>query len=126
MGRGRSGREASSCSGRNAGAGQFELPYRRTGITAMQSVDSYLSEIIAAITRLPPEDIPLTEADGAVLAADAVTNWPLPGFDNSAMDGYAVRAADVAGATAETPVTLPADPAIAARGTSPCSPAPAA
>ena len=83
----------------------------------MQSVDSYLSEIIAAITRLPPEDIPLTEADGAVLAADAVTNWPLPGFDNSAMDGYAVRAADVAGATAENPVTLPVDAEIAAGDT---------
>ena len=83
----------------------------------MQSVDSYLSEIIAAITRLPPEHIPLAEADGAVLAADAVTNWPLPGFDNSAMDGYAVRAADVAGATAENPVTLPVDAEIAAGDT---------
>jgi molybdopterin molybdotransferase len=83
----------------------------------MQSVDSYLSEIIAAITPLPPEDIPLTEADGAVLAVDAVTNWPLPGFDNSAMDGYAVRAADVAGASAENPVTLPVDAEIAAGDT---------
>src|SRR6266566_1756385 len=63
----------------------------------MQSVDSYLSEIIAAIAPLPPEDLPLTEAEGAVLAADTTADWPLPGFDNSAMDGYAVRAADVAG-----------------------------
>jgi len=83
----------------------------------MQSVDSYLSEIIAAITPLPPEDIPLTEADGSVLAVDAVTNWALPGFDNSAMDGYAVRAADVAGASAESPVTLPVDAEIAAGDT---------
>jgi molybdopterin molybdotransferase len=83
----------------------------------MQSVDSYLSEIIAAITPLPPEEIPLTEADGAVLAADAVTSWPLPGFDNSAMDGYAVRAADVAGASAENPVALPVDAEIAAGDT---------
>src|SRR5260370_844969 len=83
----------------------------------MQSVDSYLSEIIAAITPLPPEEIPLTEAGGAVLAADAVTSWPLPGFDNSAMDGYAVRAADVAGASAENPVALPVDAEIAAGDT---------
>jgi molybdopterin molybdotransferase len=83
----------------------------------MQPVDSYLSEIIAAIAPLPPEDIPLADADGAVLAADAVTNWPLPGFDNSAMDGYAVRAADVAGARAANPVTLPVDTEIAAGDT---------
>ncbi len=83
----------------------------------MQSVDSYLSEIIAAMTPLPPEDLPLTEAEGAVLAADTTAEWPLPGFDNSAMDGYAVRAADVAGASAELPVTLPVDADVAAGDT---------
>ena len=83
----------------------------------MQSVDSYLSEIIAAIAPLPPEDLPLTEAEGAVLAADTTADWPLPGFDNSAMDGYAVRAADVAGASAEHPVTLPVDADVAAGDT---------
>jgi molybdopterin molybdotransferase len=83
----------------------------------MQSVESYLNEIIAAITPLPPEDLPLDQADGAVLAVDAITDWPLPGFDNSAMDGYAVRAADVAGATEERPVTLPVDAEIAAGDT---------
>src|SRR5258708_14783687 len=90
----------------------------------MESVDSYLSEILAAITPLQPEDIPLTEAQGAVLAADAVTSWPVPGFDNSAMDGYAVRAADVAGASAENPVTLPVDAEIAAGDTGACTLAP--
>jgi molybdopterin molybdotransferase len=83
----------------------------------MQSVESYLNEVIAAITPLPPEDLPLDQADGAVLAIDALTSWPLPGFDNSAMDGYAVRAADVAGATDERPVTLPVDAEIAAGDT---------
>ena len=75
----------------------------------MQSVDSYLSEIIAAITPLPPEDLALTQAEGTVLAADTTTDWPLPGFDNSAMDGYAVIAADVATASEQNPVTLPVD-----------------
>src|SRR5215472_9176462 len=84
---------------------------------AMQSVDSYTSEIIAAITPLPPTDMPLTAAEGAVLAADAATEWPLPGFDNSAMDGYAVLADDVAEASAQQPVMLPVDAEVAAGDT---------
>lgn len=51
--------------------------------------------------------VPLPSALGRVLAADVAALAPLPGFDNSAMDGYAVRAADVAGATEEDPVALP-------------------
>jgi len=84
---------------------------------AMQSVDSYLNEIIAAITALPLTDVPLIEADGTVLAADTTADWPLPGFDNSAMDGYAVIAADVAGASADSPVTLPVAAEVAAGDT---------
>jgi molybdopterin molybdotransferase len=84
---------------------------------AMQSVDSYLSEIVAALTPLTPQDVPLPQALGAVLAADATAGWPLPGFDNSAMDGYAVIAADVAAATEEHPVKLPVDAEIAAGDT---------
>ncbi|HEX9034370.1 MAG TPA: gephyrin-like molybdotransferase Glp [Streptosporangiaceae bacterium] len=72
----------------------------------MQSVESYLSEIIAAIAPVPATDLPVAEADGAVLAADATAAWPLPGFDNSSMDGYAVLAADVASASEASPVTL--------------------
>jgi molybdopterin molybdotransferase len=41
-----------------------------------------------------------------VLAEDVTTTFPLPPFDNSAMDGYAVRAADVAGASESSPVSL--------------------
>jgi molybdopterin molybdotransferase len=52
---------------------------------------------------MPAEDVPLAEARGRVLAADVVARVSLPSFDNSAMDGYAVRAAEVVGA----PVTLP-------------------
>ena len=79
----------------------------RTGRSALQSVDSYLSEILAAIRPLPPRELGLDEAAGGVLAQDVTAAWPLPPFDNSAMDGYAVLAADVAGATPERPVTLP-------------------
>ncbi|MFE6971933.1 gephyrin-like molybdotransferase Glp [Isoptericola sp. NPDC057653] len=52
---------------------------------------------VAAGAALPPR----------VLARDAVAAVALPGFDNSQMDGYAVRAADLAAATAQNPVTLP-------------------
>ena len=83
----------------------------------MQPVDSYLREIIATIRPLRPAQLPIAEADGAVLAADASAAWPLPSFDNSAMDGYAVRAADLAGASTDHPVTLPVDGEVAAGDT---------
>jgi molybdopterin molybdotransferase len=83
----------------------------------MQSVDSYLAEIAASVHPLPPRDLSLTEAEGGVLAADMLATGPLPPFDNSAMDGYAVRAADVAGATPGAPVTLPVAGEIAAGDT---------
>jgi molybdopterin molybdotransferase len=77
-----------------------------TGQAAMQSVDSYLSEVLAAIRPVPPRELRLDEAGGGVLAEDVTAAWPLPPFDNSGMDGYAVLASDVAGATPERPVTL--------------------
>jgi len=83
----------------------------------MQSVDSYRDEIIRAITPLAAAEIPLTDADGAVLAADVAAAWPLPGFDNSAMDGYAVMAADVQSASEDNPVTLPVTAEVAAGDT---------
>ena len=73
----------------------------------MQPVPSYLAEVLAAIRPLPPRELGLEEADGAVLAQDVTAAWPLPPFDNSAMDGYAVHAADTASAEPEQPVTLP-------------------
>jgi molybdopterin molybdotransferase len=84
---------------------------------AMQSVDSYLAEVLAAIRPLPPRELGLTDADGTVLAGDVTAAWPLPPFDNSAMDGYAVRAADVAAAAPERPVTLPVRGEVAAGDT---------
>ena len=89
----------------------------RTGQSAMQPVDSYLSEILAAIRPLPPRELGLDEADGGVLTRDVAAAWPLPPFDNSAMDGYAVVAADTAAATPERPVTLPVRGEVAAGDT---------
>jgi molybdopterin molybdotransferase len=80
---------------------------QHTGQAAMQPVDSYLDEVLAAIRPLPPRELRLDEAGGAVLTEDVAAAWALPPFDNSGMDGYAVLAADIAAATPEQPVTLP-------------------
>jgi molybdopterin molybdotransferase len=87
------------------------------GQAVMDSVETYLAEITGAIRPLPPRDLALAGALGAVLAADVSAQWPLPSFDNSAMDGYAVRATDVAGASDQAPVILPVSGEVAAGDT---------
>ena len=59
------------------------------------------------ISARPAVTVPLTEAQGLVLADDVVAQLALPVFDNSAMDGYAVHSEDTADATQEHPVVLP-------------------
>src|SRR5438445_9206786 len=66
------------------------------------SVDEALERILARMTALAPETIALGDALGCVLAEDVVADRDVPPFRNSAMDGYAVRGADVA----DVPVTL--------------------
>lgn len=75
----------------------------------MEPVDAYRAAILAAIKPLPARELALADALGAVLVGDVAALWPLPPFDNSAMDGYAVRAADVAAASPADPVVLPVD-----------------
>jgi molybdopterin molybdotransferase len=71
------------------------------------SVEEHRDRILTTIDPLPAFDQPLMEAFGLAAAEDVFASVALPGFDNSAMDGYAVVHADVAGATQETPVHLP-------------------
>ena len=73
----------------------------------MRTVEEHQRVVAGLITARPAITVPLTSAEGLVLAADVIAPLSLPGFDNSAMDGYAVLAADVAGAGPETPVKLP-------------------
>jgi molybdopterin molybdotransferase len=61
---------------------------------------------LGAGLRLPAEDVALLDAVGRTLAADVVAPRDLPSFASSAMDGFALRAAALEGATAEAPVTL--------------------
>jgi molybdopterin molybdotransferase len=72
----------------------------------MITVEQAFSAIIARFHSLESERVGLREAAHRVLALDVVAGEAIPPFDNSAMDGYAVREADCAGATAETPVML--------------------
>lgn len=65
------------------------------------------SRVLAHATALGAEDVALELALGRVLGADVVSPEDVPGFDNSAMDGYAVLAADTAGAAGDRPVRLP-------------------
>jgi molybdopterin molybdotransferase len=78
------------------------------------TVAEAVARILADVHRGPVERVALRDALGRVLAAPAVSPITLPAWDNSAMDGYAVRAADVEGASAEAPVTLPVLETIAA------------
>ena len=70
-------------------------------------VADYVERILATISPLPAFPQPLMEALGLALAEDVVAPISLPSFDNSSMDGYAVVADDVAGASEDNPVTLP-------------------
>jgi molybdopterin molybdotransferase len=71
-----------------------------------RTVDEHRAVVAALLDPMPAEDVPVGKARGRVLAADVVAGVALPSFDNSAMDGYAVRAVDVAGAS-EASVELP-------------------
>jgi molybdopterin molybdotransferase len=70
-------------------------------------VDDLLASILGTVAPLPDFQQALLDALGLPAAEDVVSPMPLPAFDNSAMDGYAVVHADVAGATADEPVKLP-------------------
>lgn len=70
------------------------------------SVDDYREGILAGLEPLDPITLPLADSHGCVLAEDVVARWPLPSFDNSSMDGYAVIASDVSSAAEASPVTL--------------------
>ncbi len=72
----------------------------------MRSLDEHRAAALALASPLPVVAVGLADARGCVLAEDVVADAPLPAWANSAMDGYAVRARDVAGASADAPVRL--------------------
>jgi molybdopterin molybdotransferase len=84
----------------------------QTGATVAEASE----RILADIRPLPAERVPLRQALGRVLAADVTAPISLPPWDNSSMDGYAVRATDVAGARQDSPAILRVVGTIAAGG----------
>jgi molybdopterin molybdotransferase len=85
----------------------------------VRSLEEHRAAILAAVTPADPVRLPLPECLGLVLCEDVTSLVDLPGFDNSAMDGYAVRAVDVAAAHPDLPssaVRLPVVAEVAAGG----------
>jgi len=83
------------------------------------TVAEHLARILEVVRPLEPLQLSLQDAHGCVLTEDVVAPEPLPSFDNSSMDGYAVRAADLAGAGPGSPVVLPVTGDVAAGPASP-------
>lgn len=89
----------------------------------MRTVEEQRERVLAEVRRTEASSVPLALAAGFTLAEPIRARVPIPVFDNSAMDGFAVRYDDVAGATAASPVVLrvvadvpagaPDDPALA-------------
>jgi molybdopterin molybdotransferase len=75
--------------------------------SAMRSVVEHQSIVASLVRPVGAVSVPLRAAAGRVLARGYLAGLALPSFDNSAMDGYAVRAADVAAASEAAPVRLP-------------------
>jgi molybdopterin molybdotransferase len=80
---------------------------RSSAITSMRSVEEHQRIVAGLITARPAITAELPDAEGLVLVDDVTATVSLPVFDNSAMDGYAVRADEVASATAEHPMKMP-------------------
>ena len=72
------------------------IPYRDASAT-----------LAAACAPGPEESVPARRALGAVASRPAIGAIASPAFNNAAMDGFAIRAGDTAGATADSPVELP-------------------
>jgi molybdopterin molybdotransferase len=72
----------------------------------MLSVDEALATVLNNVAPLGAERIPIIEALGRILAEEIHSSRDIPAFDNSAMDGYAVRSGDIAEASESNPVRL--------------------
>lgn len=85
----------------------------------MVSVDEHLERILAQVRRPEPIELALLDAQGLLCAEEVVAETQLPGFDNSQVDGYAVRAVDLAEATEDGPAIVPVVGDVPAGSTAP-------
>ncbi len=77
---------------------------QKTRIVAMIAVAEAIQIVLEQISPLAAELVPLSDAIGRILAEDIIADTDLPPFDRAQMDGYAVRAADVATTPARLPI----------------------
>lgn len=82
------------------------LVHDHDDVAGLLSVEDARDRVLSQIHPLAPLQLPLTDADGCVSAEDVVATRDLPEFASSAMDGFAVRASDISGATPGSPVEL--------------------
>ena len=73
----------------------------------LKSVDQHLADLLSGVGPIAPLDLQLLDAHGCILSESVVSEVDLPRFDNSAVDGYAVRLRDVENASPSTPAQLP-------------------
>jgi molybdopterin molybdotransferase len=81
----------------------------------VSEADAIIADLAAIVPdHRPPEQLPLAQSVGRILAQPVVSGLDFPHWDNSAMDGYAVRHSDIAASAPGAPVTLPVTMTIAA------------
>ncbi len=85
----------------------------------MVSVDEHLHRILAQVRRPEPIELALLDAQGLLCAEEVIAECALPGFDNSQVDGYAVRSVDLVDASEAEPAEVPVVGDVAAGSTSP-------
>ena len=83
----------------------------------MISVEEALDKILSFVPVLQPEEKLVLDCLGQVLAQDVYADFDIPLWDNSAMDGYAVRASDTCGASKSSPSVIPIVGEVAAGAT---------
>src|ERR1700754_4924587 len=76
-------------------------------MTPVRSVDEQLERVLTAAVRPAPVRVAISDAHGLRCAEEVISSRPLPGFDQAAIDGYAVRSVDLAGASPDEPVCVP-------------------
>ena len=76
-------------------------------VDTRRRLDDHLAKVLSSIGSIDPIELTILDAQGLTLAEDVRAPRALPGFDNSAVDGYAVRAVDLQSAREDRPVVLP-------------------
>ena len=86
--------------------GAPSAPLDSAALGAIRTVERHLDEILAAVPQPDPIELAVLDAQGMLCAEEVVSSRALPSFDQAALDGYAARAEDVAGAATDRPVQL--------------------